>query len=519
MRPKLIPGDRFRFRSDGEIGEMNKSCQLNTETFHTVKRVLKNGRIDHEDGGSYAAVQCEICNDFSNIATGDRVQLETSLENGGIYTVMRVSDTHFSFNKSEFHYEYPKTGEWINANGGTIKIRPLRIVEKAPRRLLADAQVGDILMVESANNIFCYEQISYIGNGYIHTDNEMGGFAYDVDTGIDLDANAIVRKILPLAPEGTAEWAWQMMLLGKEVTVFDQPNRHLRILDSKIKDSNVNGFWNGKGYIDFKNSAVKTGWQIYNEPEPLLADAKVGWLCEMSDGTYNQIKEIVEKPNLPKRFVLKDEVRCKHKGSNAASVTRAFQEDGTYYSHFCGKEPEFTTTIISCEPLAAEGTAEWAWQMNKLLGKRVMHAHSNRITEGNITDTNKDMFLAITFDTGWQLYSPQPQVEVGDWVKRTHAKHVCYGRVITNNSDTTGMLKLQYTDGDSSWAYASDYIVIHPAEVVVTLTLSGTVSEFDDDGDFELRFGDSKNDYHVININALTPADAELVRGLTGGGE
>jgi len=152
-------------------------------------------------------------------------------------------------------------------------------------------------------------------------------------------------------------------------------------LDSKIKDSNVNGFWNGKGYIDFKNSAVKTGWQIYNEPNP--------------------------------------------------------------------------------------------------------------------------QFLA------------------GDWVELTDGLQCCLTECLNPNS---GHWLAKKVDGSEVSAWEKDSIrtiarTIQKSEVVVTLTLSGTVSEFDDDGDFELRFGDSKNDYHVININALTPEDAELVRELMGGGE
>lgn len=83
------------------------------------------------------------------------------------------------------------------------------------------------------------------------------------------------KKVISLEtiqPEGTPEWALQMMLLGGKVAVYSQPNRFLWLSGNRIQDSDEHGYWNGKSHQDFISYAAKTGWQIYEPqtatPEP-----------------------------------------------------------------------------------------------------------------------------------------------------------------------------------------------------------------------------------------------------------
>lgn len=303
MRPKFIKGDRFRFRSDGEIGELNRSRQLNTDAFHTVVKVCKNDRIYHEGGGDYASVQCEICNDFTDIGIGDVVQLECSKESGSILPVMRVSDTHFSFNRSDVPCEYPKTGEWLQVEGVNVKIRPLRIVKKAPRPILADAQVCWICKHRNG----AYSQIDGIDYPCPVTDCiSIGKNRYDRDgkhSGEDMRLNPNsgldIISTEPLATEGSAEWGKQRALLGNIVTLTH--NEIYKIENGKLYEAFPNNdfdVWrlvaeDGVGYWD-KWIKDQTGWQIY-EPEP-APRLKVGDWVEMNICSNHQgkIKEIFE---------------------------------------------------------------------------------------------------------------------------------------------------------------------------------------------------------------------------------
>lgn len=162
---------------------------------------------------------------------------------------------------------------------------------------------------------------------------------------------------------------------------------------------------------------------VADEPKPLLADVEVGWVCERSDGKYVQIDSVSCDRPCP--------IMCK---SDIGGMD-CFGWDGKNHNALDGKKD-----IVSCEPLATEGTAEWAWQMNKLLGKKVMHPHSNCITDGNITRDNKDMFLAITFPTGWQLYEPKQELVKCEY---------CRGRgsYISSSAINPGYVRCQTCNG------------------------------------------------------------------------
>jgi len=151
---------------------------------------------------------------------------------------------------------------------------------------------------------------------------------------------------------------------------------------------------------------------VPKQPKPLLADAQVGWVCQLRNGETRQLKYV--ETTHPIRYA--------YEGNEGLTV----------YVDQCGKYKKTgddPRDIISCEPLAEEGTAEWAlYQM--MQGKKVASSNGTvywqdkddndlvKYTDGygQIWIQTPYMFLRCVGASGWQLYSPQPQVEVGDWV-------------------------------------------------------------------------------------------------------
>ncbi|HPS40350.1 MAG TPA: hypothetical protein PL124_13105, partial [Candidatus Cloacimonadota bacterium] len=84
-------------------------------------------------------------------------------------------------------------------------------------------------------------------------------------------------------------------------------------------------------------------------PRPLLADAQVGWVCRLRNGEYVQIDSLSNDRPCP--------IMCK---SDIGGMD-CFTLDGRNHNAV-GDEKD----IVHCEPLAEEGTAEWAWQMWQL---------------------------------------------------------------------------------------------------------------------------------------------------------
>jgi hypothetical protein len=83
MRPEIKVGDRVRFRTDGEIGEILKLWNYD-DHYHEVVSVHENLcelydlQAIHDIEYSNIEVQpifLEICNDFSEIEVGDEVEV------------------------------------------------------------------------------------------------------------------------------------------------------------------------------------------------------------------------------------------------------------------------------------------------------------------------------------------------------------------------------------------------------------------------------------------------------------
>ena len=81
MRPIVKIGDRVRFRTDGEIGEMMKVYrEFETEMYgdepYIVTGILGNGMLHINDRFIAHQNELDICNDFSDIQVGDEVEIK-----------------------------------------------------------------------------------------------------------------------------------------------------------------------------------------------------------------------------------------------------------------------------------------------------------------------------------------------------------------------------------------------------------------------------------------------------------
>ena len=300
--------------------------------------------------------------------------------------------------------------------------------------------------------------------------------------------------------EGTAAWALYMMRMGHKVTNPKDDPRVYYLPEGGIIQVDGMEIIAGNKWIDYWCIDIPDGWEIYEEPKPkpLLADAKIGDLCKRRDGRF------VSLSNVPPDSLYWEV------GNNL------YYQDGRESLH-----EERDVDIVYTEPLAPEGSAEWALQMMKL-GKTISRTDNQKeiyvYRDGKIVANewhraNQQWFLKYAEPTGWQLYEPKPEPEpkpaysVGDWVRRTHAKRTSYGRVL----QVTDMLQLEYTDGDKSWAYKHDCITIPPSEVVIRIgCLSGTVSKYPNNK-FLLKSGVFSS---LIDINMLDPDTAALVQAL-----
>jgi len=189
---------------------------------------------------------------------------------------------------------------------------------------------------------------------------------------------------------------------------------------------------------------------------------------------------------------------------------------------------------IIAEPVT-EGTSEWAlYQM--MQGKKVASSNGTvywqdrddnnliKYTDGygQNMDTNAFTFLRYVGASGWQIYNePEPKFKVGDWVEIEKSKE--QGRITYISSNNYDAIDVKLYDQDELETYTksdfdADFRKLDPSEVKVSLTLSGTVEKVEDTGCFLLNVGNEGIAY-CLDYESLTPADAELVRELTGGGK
>lgn len=257
-------------------------------------------------------------------------------------------------------------------------------------------------------------------------------------------------------------------------------------------------------FVRINNIFKANTLEIEPVERPLLADAKKGDLCKRRDGSYDQIFDVLNTEyTYPIRF---------EHAEVGVGINGNFYHEGTS-----------PLDVVSTEPLAPEGSAEWAWQM-LILQKPVSHP-----AEGIWRDTyySKDGFVRCMAKTGWQLYEekPEPAYEVGDWVEHSSGSH---HQVIAISRDGLRFKISNYqfpwfeNDGweepDGRCRNSRITRKLDPSEVEVTVTLRGRVypSSFTDgtiDEDNFLLYS-SEGDYSEILFDALAPETAEQVRGL-----
>ena len=151
------------------------------------------------------------------------------------------------------------------------------------------------------------------------------------------------------------------------------------------------------------------------EPKPLLADAHVGDIVKTNLGDWLQI---VDTP-------------CLRFGHDECHRTH----DGLYWDE-CGVcDVDSTYRLVAVEPLATEGTAEWAWQM-LMLQKPVSHP-----AEGEFQDTyyTKEGFVRCMAKTGWQLYEEPGPPKEPDYItcKRCGGSKSVPNPAVSNTAYTT----------------------------------------------------------------------------------
>lgn len=155
----------------------------------------------------------------------------------------------------------------IIKEGDTLHITHL---PKPVKPLLADASVGDLVelrsgMVKGIWKVSPEHKLLSSGILYPIYTNE---FCYQINGSIMPNHKEDAIDIIRLIPKHSAEWAWEMNKLGKEVLHPDKPNIVLYTLSDptgcicpliKCKNKEV-----------FMQSAPKSGWQIYDPAQALL---------------------------------------------------------------------------------------------------------------------------------------------------------------------------------------------------------------------------------------------------------
>lgn len=293
--------------------------------------------------------------------------------------------------------------------------------------------------------------------------------------------------------DGSKEWALYQMMQGEMVRhkSYFMPNTHCamnekcQIIIFTTPSSMIDGGdvichandWLTSRQVDTMIDE-RTGWQIYVEPEqpkPLLADARVGDLCKHRNGDWSQIIDTNGTYILgqPIRTTLKD----------TKGINRNFCLSGTHFiMQFDGEYD-----IIHTEPLAPEGSAEWALQM-LLLGKKVTKQHLH--DSGNVywcfcdrprcvqefncgtlqIMVTPEIWVKTVDKCGWRIYAePKPKFVAGSYVKINYANSDDEHYVVKESSVLDAIEISRLSDGKTEWFYEAgyDFIIPIPASEVI----------------------------------------------------
>jgi hypothetical protein len=258
IRPIIKKGDSVRFRTDGEVGELNRLLHYGEiiKEPYTVTEVLHDGMIQLSLSRMkyYSPIQFDICNDFSNVQIGDKIEY-VGLPSGEVEeaTVTHVGDlimARFMFDLDSYAYIAP--------NMPCAKF--LRI-KKAP--LLAGANPGDLCKCRNGKWVqydkSLKDSLPYL---YIIDGN------YCAHDGKFRESLIDIIEWQPLAPEGSAEWAKQMMLLGRVISRTNNNDQWKLEFDSVYRYCIKNAKWLLEADIKcWTDLVIDTGWKIY-EPKP-----------------------------------------------------------------------------------------------------------------------------------------------------------------------------------------------------------------------------------------------------------
>jgi len=262
MRPIIKKGDKVRFRTDGEVGELNRLLHYGEiiQEPYTVTEVLHDGMIQLSLSRMkyYSPIQFDICN-------GN-----------------------------------PKEKKDVD--------RILRIVKKAPKPLLADAKVGDPCKRRDGKWVQIYH-ISDNSPAPIMCKSNAGGYDSFFLDGTCL-WHPIDRSIIewqPLAPEGTAEWAKQMMLLGRVISRTNNNDQWKLEFDSVYRYCIKNAKWLLEADIKcWTDLVIDTGWMVMKIPADFIpfhmhvqpTKFEVGQFVRVDSEELKDIPNIVNEKNL-----------------------------------------------------------------------------------------------------------------------------------------------------------------------------------------------------------------------------
>ncbi|HHV03493.1 MAG TPA: hypothetical protein GXX64_06235, partial [Bacteroidales bacterium] len=243
--------------------------------------------------------------------------------------------------------------------------------------------------------------------------------------------------------EGSDDWAWYQMMQGEKIIgTFHKPLRfyaikkgcdYCALYENDGNEVRINTRRTYGEFIEYSKRCRISSWQIYKEPKPLLADTGIGDIVKTNLGDWLQI---VDTP-------------CLRFGHDECYRTH----DGLYWDEYgvCDVDSTYNR-LVAVEPLAPEGTAEWAWQMLKLQ-KPVSHPAEGELQD---TDYTKEGFVHCMAKTGWQLYEPKPQPDKEDM-------HLRSGKDNPERQDFCHMYEPQpepeYKVGD--WVDCKDLAGVH----------------------------------------------------------
>ena len=253
-------------------------------------------------------------------------------------------------------------------------------------------------------------------------------------------------------------------------------------------------------------------FRMLEEPVPLTDDAELPVLVRLI-----QDDTMLGKAN--KRSCHPDTLAKKIICSSSKLTDDGLFMDGNYTYRY-----EIIGTLVE------EGSAEWALQMMKL-GKCVCHVKApsikyhrpthyvKRVVRENCTDDMSDaVWMEGADTTGWQLYEPAPQYNVGDWVefidvggRTSQGKYLskAYDHAILVRDITYNMRCVVPTTKITR--------KLSPSEVIVKIgCLSGTIGKSCESACFLMWHSNPKMDfdYSIIRFSALDTQTREIVEGL-----